>query len=210
MAGSEYGVRHERRRLADLNPAEYNPRKALKPGDPGFKAIASSITELSYSDPIIINEDGTIVGGHQRATVLQHLGYTEADVVVVSLSKQDEKALNIALNKIGGAWDMDRLKEALEDLSLSPIDFGTIGFTYPEVDLILGKQDEAEPEADTPSIGRMEFTFSLEQFADLEQATKLVAQKYGPDQMETFGNTNALGNRLYMVVKEWAEQRKLT
>lgn len=208
MAGREYGVRHERRRLADLNPAAYNPRKALKPGDPEFKAIASSISELSYSDPIIINDDGTIVGGHQRATVLQHLGYTEADVVVVSLSKQDEKALNIALNKIGGAWDMEKLKDALEDLSLSPIDFGTIGFTYPEVDVILGKQQE-EAEAEPPSIGRMEFTFSLEQFADLEQATKLVAAKCGPDQIETFGNTNALGNRLYMVVKEWAEQRKL-
>lgn len=208
MAGSEYGVRHERRRLADLNPATYNPRKALKPVDPEFKAIAASITELSYSDPIIINDDGTIVGGHQRATVLQHLGYTEADVVVVSLSKQDEKALNIALNKIGGAWDTEQLAAVLEDLSLSPIDFGTIGFTYPEVDILLGGQQQ-ESEAEPPSVGRMEFTFSLEQFADLEQATKLVAAKYGPDQMETFGNTNALGNRLYMVVKEWAEQRKL-
>ncbi len=104
---------------------------------------------------------------------------------MVSLSKQDEKALNIALNKIGGAWDTERLKAALEDLSLSPIDFGTIGFTYPEVDVLLnGQQQEAE--AEPPSVGRMEFTFSLEQFADLEQATKLVAAKYGPDQMETF------------------------
>lgn len=208
MAGSEYAVRHERRRLADLNPAVYNPRKALKPSDPEFKSIAASITELGYSDPIIINDDGTIIGGHQRTTVLQHLGYTEADVVVVSLNKADEKALNIALNKIGGAWDMEKLKEALEDLSLSPIDFGTIGFTYPEVDVILGKTEQ-DQEKDPPTIGRMEFTFSLEQFADLQQATKAVAAKYSPDQMETFGNENSLGNRLYMVVKEWAEQRKL-
>lgn len=208
MAGNEYGLRHERRRLADLNPATYNPRKTLKPGDPEFKSIAASITELSYSDPIIINTDGTIIGGHQRATVLQYLGYTEADVVVMDLNKQDEKALNIALNKIGGAWDVGKLKEALQDLSLSAIDFGTIGFTYPEVDIILGK-DQEEEEKDPPSIGRMEFTFSLEQYADLEAATKAVAAKYNPDQMETFGNTNSLGNRLYMVVKEWAEQRKL-
>lgn len=208
MAGNEYGLRHERRLLTELRPAEYNPRKALKPSDPEFKSIAASITELGYSDPIIINADGTVVGGHQRLAVLAHLGYTEADCVIVDLSKEDEKALNIALNKIGGSWDMEKLRETLQDLTLSAIDFPTIGFTYPEVDVILGK-DMEEQERLPATIERMAFTWSLEQYADVEQALKLIAAKYNPDQMETFGNQNSFGNRLYMVVKEWAEQRKL-
>ena len=54
-------------------------------------------------DPIIINQDGTIIGGHQRYNVMKDLGYTEAQVVVVDLDKNNEKALNIALNKITGA-----------------------------------------------------------------------------------------------------------
>lgn len=208
MAGGEYSLRHERRFLTELRPAEYNPRKALKPSDPEFKSIAASISELGYSDPIIINEDGTVIGGHQRLSVLQHLGFTEAECVIVNLNKDDERALNIALNKIGGSWDMEKLREALQDLTLTSIDFPTIGFTYPEVDVLLGK-DMEEQERLPATIDRVGFTWSLEQYADVEQATKLIAAKYNRDQMETFGNQNSFGNRLYMVVKEWAEQRKL-
>lgn len=112
----------ETRRLADLKPADYNPRKELKPSDLEFKNIERSLKEFGYVDPIIINKDGTIIGGHQRASVLKSLGYTEADCIVVDLSKQDEKALNIALNKIGGQWDMSLLRDALQDLTLSPVD----------------------------------------------------------------------------------------
>lgn len=197
----------ETRRLADLKPADYNPRKKLEPGDPEYEKIARSIEEFGYCDPIIINRDGTIIGGHQRASVLKSLGYTEADCIVVDLSKQDEKALNIALNKIGGQWDMSLLRDALQDLTLSPVDVNATGYSDDELSVILGdvmleKQHEESP------IDRMTFTFSLEQYADLQQALQIIGAKYKPDQMETFGNTNKTGNRIYMVVKEWAEQKK--
>lgn len=197
----------ETRRLADLKPADYNPRKKLEPGDPEYEKIARSIEEFGYCDPIIINKDGTIIGGHQRASVLKSLGYTEADCIVVDLGKQDEKALNIALNKIGGQWDMSLLRDALQDLTLSPVDVNATGYSDDELSVILGdvmleKQHEESP------IDRMTFTFSLEQYADLQQALQIIGAKYKPDQMETFGNTNKTGNRIYMVVKEWAEQKK--
>lgn len=197
----------ETRRLADLKPADYNPRKKLEPGDPEYEKIARSIEEFGYCDPIIINRDGTIIGGHQRASVLKSLGYTEADCIVVDLGKQDEKALNIALNKIGGQWDMSLLRDALQDLTLSPVDVNATGYSDDELSVILGdvmleKQHEESP------IDRMTFTFSLEQYADLQQALQIIGAKYKPDQMETFGNTNKTGNRIYMVVKEWAEQKK--
>ena len=197
----------ETRRLADLKPADYNPRKKLKPGDPEFQIIQRSLKEFGYVDPIIINKDGTIIGGHQRASVLKSLGYTYADCIVVDLGKQDEKALNIALNKIGGQWDMSLLRDALQDLTLSPVDVNATGYSDDELSVILGdvmleKQHEESP------IDRMTFTFSLEQYADLQQALQIIGAKYKPDQMETFGNTNKTGNRIYMVVKEWVEQKK--
>lgn len=197
----------ETRRLADLKPADYNPRKELKPGDPEFQNIQRSLKEFGYVDPIIINKDGTIIGGHQRASVLKSLGYTEADCIVVDLGKQDEKALNIALNKISGQWDMSLLRDALQDLTLSPVDVNATGYSDDELSVILGdvmleKQHEESP------IDRMTFTFSLEQYADLQQALQIIGAKYKPDQMETFGNTNKTGNRIYMVVKEWVEQKK--
>ena len=197
----------ETRRLADLKPADSNPRKELQPGDPEFQNIQRSLKEFGYVDPIIINKDGTIIGGHQRASVLKSLGYTEADCIVVDLGKQDEKALNIALNKIGGQWDMSLLRDALQDLTLSPVDVNATGYSDDELSVILGdvmleKQHEESP------IDRMTFTFSLEQYADLQQALQIIGAKYKPDQMETFGNTNKTGNRIYMVVKEWVEQKK--
>lgn len=207
MAQAEHKLVRERRLLTSIHPAEYNPRKELKPGDPEFKNIQRSLKEFGYVDPIIINKDGTIIGGHQRASVLKFLGYTEADCIVVDLKKQDEKALNIALNKIGGQWDMSLLRDALQDLTLSPVDVNATGYSDDELSVILGdvmleKQHEESP------IGRMTFTFSLEQYADLQQALQIIGAKYKPDQMETFGNTNKTGNRIYMVVKEWVEQKK--
>ena len=205
MAQTEHKLVRERRPLTSIHPADYNPRKELKPGDPEFQNIQRSLKEFGYVDPIIINKDGTIIGGHQRASVLKSLGYTEADCIVVDLGKQDEKALNIALNKIGGQWDMSLLRDALQDLTLSPVD--VTGYSDDELSVILGdvmleKQHEESP------IDRMTFTFSLEQYADLQQALQIIGAKYKPDQMETFGNTNKTGNRIYMVVKEWVEQKK--
>lgn len=207
MAGTEYILRRQRRRLTDIHPAEYNPRVALQPGDPDFEAIAHSLREFGYVDPIIINRDGTIIGGHQRAAVLHALGVEEADVIVLDLSKRDERALNIALNKIGGEWDDDLLRAALSDLQqLDGLDIRSTGYTPAEIDVVLG--DALEPEKADPTIDRMTFTFSLEQYADLQAALQLIGAKYKPKDMETFGNTNSTGNRIYMVVKEWAEQRK--
>lgn len=208
MAGSEHKLRRERRPLSSLHPADYNPRKKLTPSDPEYKNIERSLKEFGYVDPIIINQDGTIIGGHQRCTVLQDLGETEADVIVLDLSKDDEKALNIALNKIGGEWDMQKLRDALGDLTLSKLDVNTTGYSDDELQVVLG-DDLLEKEHEDPTVDRMAFTLSLEQYADLQQALKIIRAKYKPDQMETFGNTNKTGNKIYMVVKEWAAQKKL-
>jgi DNA (cytosine-5-)-methyltransferase len=124
----EQTLKTEKRKLNELVAADYNPRKALTPEDSEYQKIKRSIEEFGYVDPIIINEDGTIIGGHQRCTVLKDLGYEEVDVVVVSLDKQREKALNIALNKITGEWDELKLKDLLLDLDLGDYDITLTGF----------------------------------------------------------------------------------
>lgn len=70
-------------KINDLKPAAYNPRKALKPGDKEYEKIKKSISEFGYVDPVIVNDDMTVIGGHQRLTVLKDLGYTEIDCVVI-------------------------------------------------------------------------------------------------------------------------------
>lgn len=142
-------MRMEKRRLSELIPADYNPRKALTPEDEEYQKIKNSIEKFGYVDPIIINEDGTIIGGHQRRAVLLDLGFDEVDVIVVALEKNDEKALNVALNKISGEWDQKALKDLLVELDLSEYDFTLTGFSQKELDDLIELTDfEAEVSED--------------------------------------------------------------
>lgn len=142
----EQTLKTEKRKLNELVAADYNPRKALTPEDSEYQKIKRSIEEFGYVDPIIINEDGTIIGGHQRCTVLKDLGYEEVDVVVVSLDKQREKALNIALNKITGEWDELKLKDLLLDLDLGDYDISLTGFEQEDLAELVDNL-AVEPEA---------------------------------------------------------------
>ena len=88
--------------IGDLTPADYNPRKELGPGDPEFDKLKRSLDEFGYVEPVIWNKTtGRVVGGHQRITALKALGYEDVDCVVVELDETREKALNVALNKMG-------------------------------------------------------------------------------------------------------------
>lgn len=134
--------------LSWLHPAEYNPRVELQPGDPEYERIKRSIETFGFVDPIIANKDGTIIGGHQRYNVLLDLGYDTADVVVVDKTKEEEKALNIALNKITGEWDEEKLYELLIELDLSDIDMQLSGFTHNELEDLKVKFDIEEAQED--------------------------------------------------------------
>ena len=126
--------------ISVLKPAEYNPRKKLKKGDKEYKKILDSIEEFGFADPLVVNADMTIIGGHQRLTVAQDLGYTEVPCAVVDIDKTREKALNIALNKITGQWDDNLLAELLEDIANSgDFDIGKTGFDPPEIGELFNK-----------------------------------------------------------------------
>jgi DNA modification methylase len=120
--------------IESLVPAKYNPRKKLKPGDSEFEKIKNSITEFGYVDPVIVNKDLTVIGGHQRISVLKTLGYTEIDCVVIDVDKTKEKALNVALNKISGEWNKELLAELIKDLQSFDYDTSFTGFDPPEID----------------------------------------------------------------------------
>ena len=131
-----------------LKPAAYNPRKKLKPGDKEYEKIKNSITEFGFADPLVVNADMTIIGGHQRLTVAMELGYTEVPCAVVDIDKTREKALNIALNKITGAWDDSLLADLLKDLEDSNFDLGKTGFEPPEIETLFNKVHDKDIKED--------------------------------------------------------------
>jgi len=126
--------------ISKLQEAEYNPRIALKAGDKEYEKLKRSIKEFGFVEPIIWNSrSGNVVGGHQRLTVLTDLGATDITCVVVDLDEQREKALNVALNKVQGSWDEDKLAALLSDLEASSFDVTMTGFDAAEVDELLNQ-----------------------------------------------------------------------
>ena len=81
--------------IRELNPACYNPRASLEPGDPDYEKLKQSISRFGHVQPVVWNRrTGNVVGGHQSLKVLEDLGYAEADCVVVDLGEAEEKTLN--------------------------------------------------------------------------------------------------------------------
>lgn len=135
----------EQRPIAELTPADYNPRKDLKPGDAEYEKLKASIQQFGYVEPAIFNQTtGRLVSGHQRLKVMADLGMETADVVIVELDETREKALNVALNKINGEWDEPKLSLLIADLQASDFDVTLTGFDTGEIEALLSLGDEAE------------------------------------------------------------------
>lgn len=118
-----------------LVPADYNPRKGLKSGDPEYEKLKRSLEEFGYVEPVIWNKTTShVIGGHQRLKVLLDMGVTEVDCVVVEMDDEKEKALNVALNKISGDWDKDKLALLIADLQGADFDVSLTGFNPGEID----------------------------------------------------------------------------
>ncbi|MDQ0417906.1 DNA modification methylase [Croceifilum oryzae] len=151
-----------------INPAVYNPRKNLQPGDPEYEKLKRSIEEFGFVEPLVWNQrTGCLVGGHQRFKVLLDRGFTEVECSVVDLDVAKEKALNIALNRISGDWDLKKLADLLEDIQLTGLDVELTGFDSSEIDKIMSDfLYEMEPEEDN---------FDLDE--ELEKIEELVTQK---------------------------------
>lgn len=144
-----------RKRIDEMDRAKYNPRIGLRPGDEEYESLRNSIDTFGLVIPLIWNErTNTLVGGHQRLTVLENNGEEEVEVSVVNLDETQEKQLNIALNKTGGDWDEAKLKVLLDELG---DDATATGFTLPEIEALQNDLD-----------GLIDDTFLDEELAKLE------------------------------------------
>lgn len=199
--------------INELLPADYNPRKELTADDREYQKIKTSIETFGYVDPIIINKDKTIIGGHQRLNVLRDLGYTDIDVIEIDIDKTKEKALNVALNKISGEWDIDKLGLLLNELKTDNFDLDITGFDADELDGILFNVDELDDtfdlkDGDRTPIQTMSLTFSDDQAEIINEAIDKMKQTDTYKNYEDPINENSNGNALYLVVLEWIQLNK--
>jgi DNA modification methylase len=131
-------------KITDVTPYENNPR--LNDGAV-VDAVAASIREFGFRQPIVVDSDYVIIAGHVRWKAACKLGLCEIPVHIASMPPEKVRAYRIADNKIAecASWDMDKLVIELEDLTADSIDLSLLGFDDSELAKLL---DLAEPEKD--------------------------------------------------------------
>lgn len=144
--------------IEQLKFADYNPR-SMSAHD--FEALKRSLREFGWVEPVVVNtfpgRENVIVGGHQRVRAAQALNHKSVPAVFIRVSPAQEKLLNLALNRISGQWDEDRLSELIRQLSEeSDGDIYLSGFTNQELSALLteglaNKQTAADPD-DVPAV----------------------------------------------------------
>jgi len=143
--------------ITELLPDAKNPRKDLKPEDPEFQKINTSIEKFGFLEPIVFNtRTKKILGGHQRLKTLKNKGITELHILSLGayswaftdddlkeLSPSEENAANIALNKAQGDWAMDQLMSNLKELKADDFDISLTGFDNDEFDKMISSESIA-------------------------------------------------------------------
>ena len=169
-------------KLADLNAAAYNPRVNLEPGMPEFEKLKRSIETYGDVEPIVWNRrTGNVVGGHQRMAVMKHLGIKSAKVSVIDMDEQQEKLLNMALNKAKGDWDADRLESMLRDMDFDKLEM--TGFGAEEIAILLESNDDIDEFGQDDGDGSGEANFYgasyvvTARFRDIEEARTWIAKE---------------------------------
>ena len=124
-------MRIDRILINKLKPATYNPRQITKKQ---YNDLKDSLDKFSLVEPIVVNKDMTIIGGHQRYKIWkENAEQSNVDditipCVVLDLNKEQERELNIRLNKSGGEWDFDLLSnfdiQELKEWGFKEIELG--------------------------------------------------------------------------------------
>lgn len=137
----------EKRSLKELKPAPYNPRV---PNKKFLKILKESILKFGEVDPIVINKNNVIIGGHQRFLVYKEMGVQEITCRVSPelLDEAKEKELNLLLNRNVGEYVEELLAQNFSEDLLKGV-----GFTNEEVRGIFALDESVE--------GQEEFTKEL-------------------------------------------------
>ena len=189
----------------DIHANENNPR-ILK--DDKFKKLVKSIKdfpEMLEIRPIVVNNEMMVLGGTLRLRAIQEIGLKEVPVIKAeNLTEEQQREFLIKDNVGFGEWDWDALandwdyKELVDwaldvPKMLDPEQFG---------------EDFSLADGDKEPFQQMTFTLADEQATQIKNAIADIKLTEEYKYMETLGNENSNGNALYLIIMQWAEQKK--
>ncbi len=191
-----------------INKIKLNPNNPRLIKDDKFAKLVQSIKdfpEMLEIRPIVVNDDMIILGGNMRFKACKEAGLKEVSIIKVSgLSAEKQREFLIKDNVSGGEWDWQLLQE-WDSLELESWGLDVIGFDLDSDEL---GTDFSLPDGDKAPFQQMTFTLADEQAEQIKNAIQDIKETEEYKYAETMGNENSNGNALYLIIMQWAEQRK--
>jgi ParB-like chromosome segregation protein Spo0J len=198
--------KHQTIKISEIKLNPNNPR-LIK--DDKFKKLVQSIKdfpEMLDIRPIVVNQDMIILGGNMRFKACKEAGLKEVPIIVAdNLTEEQEREFLIKDNTSGGEWDWQMIANDwnVEQLDAWGLDVG--GFDLDSDEL---GTDFSLPDGDKAPFQQMTFTLADEQAEQIKNAIADIKETEEYKYCETLGNENSNGNALYLIIMQWAEQRK--
>ena len=196
----------EKVKISQVKNNPNNPR-VIKNND--FNKLVKSIKESPWMlqlRSIIVNDDNIVLGGNQRLRACKEAGLKEVYIIKASsLTEEQQREFIVKDNISSGEWDWDALANEFDMQSLN--DWGL------KLPLQIEDSDEFGtafdlPDGDKEPFQQMTFTLADEQADQVRNAIEDIKRTEEYKYCETMGNDNSNGNALYLIIMQWAEQRK--
>jgi len=195
----------EKVRIKAIKANPNNPRVIR---DDKFRKLVKSINEFPEMlelRPIVVNDEMVVLGGNMRLKACKEAGLSEVAIIKASNLSEAQQAEFIIKDNVGfGEWDWDMLANEYNDQDLK--DWGVDIPKFEE----LGDygEDFTLSEGDKSPFQQITFTLADEQAEQIKNAIADIKQTEEYKYAETMGNENSNGNALYLIVMQWAEQKK--
>jgi len=193
-------------KISEIKPNPNNPR-IIK--DDKFKKLVNSINEFPEMleiRPIVVNSEMIVLGGNMRLKACKEAGLKEVPIIIAdNLTEEQQKEFIIKDNVSGGEWDWEVLANEWDAEKLEEWGLDLPGFDI-EADNL--GDEFSLPDGDKAPFQQMTFTLADEQAEQIKNAIADIKATEEYKYCETLGNENSNGNALYLIIMQWAEQRK--
>jgi ParB-like chromosome segregation protein Spo0J len=194
--------------IEKINNVKLNPNNPRLIKDDKFKKLVQSIKdfpEMLNIRPIVVNQDMVILGGNMRYKACKEAGLKEIPIIITDLSEDKQREFLIKDNTSGGEWDWEVLANEWDNEQLEAWGLDLPGF---DIDADELGDDFSLPDGDKAPFQQMTFTLADEQAEQIKNAIADIKATEEYKYAETMGNENSNGNALYLIIMQWAEQRK--
>jgi hypothetical protein len=195
--------------VVKISEVKLNPNNPRLIKDDKFKKLVQSIKdfpEMLNIRPIVVNKDMIILGGNMRFKACKEAGLKEVPIIITDLSQDKQREFLIKDNTSGGDWDWEIIANEWNSEQLEAWGLDLVGFDANVEDF---GEDFNLPEGEKAPFQQMTFTLADEQAEQIKNAIADIKTTEEYKYCETLGNENSNGNALYLIIMQWAEQKKL-